>query len=469
MDRAAKGELADRLHALDAAVIVATHDPEFAVAVAERVVLLADGRVIADGPAREVLAGGWYFATETARVLGGLGGALTPEEGAELLRGRHGDRGGAVTWAAQRLRAPGRLAGRGLRLVRAREADRADGRDGRDACGPGRASAGSRSRRSRTSSPRPTSSCSPATCWAARPGSPIGATGALASNVVFGQGPWTPWQMAAWGLCGLLGAALGAATGRRVARVPLALFCGALGLLFGAIMDLSTFTTFAGGHTLAQYLAISGTSLPFNIAHAVGNIVFCLAFGPALVRALERFRARLHVTWIPLEADMKRALALLIAIAALAALPAAASNRSSARAGARWLAAHVRAGRRRLAADTLVALRAAGSAVGRQARRARRRAARAARRPTSRGAGPGREADPRARGRAHSGSPRCAGGLDLRRRDGPRLHARALRAQRVRPGLVAAGAARAARRACPPDVDRASCAPRAAAAAGTSC
>jgi energy-coupling factor transport system ATP-binding protein len=88
MDRAAKGELADRLHQLDSAVIVATHDPEFAVAVAERVVLLADGRVIADGPAREVLAGGWYFATETARVLGGLGGALTPEEGAELLRGR---------------------------------------------------------------------------------------------------------------------------------------------------------------------------------------------------------------------------------------------------------------------------------------------------------------------------------------------------------------------------------------------
>jgi energy-coupling factor transport system substrate-specific component len=135
------------------------------------------------------------------------------------------------------------------------------------------------------------------------PGFAIGATGALASNVVFGQGPWTPWQMAAWGLCGLLGAALGTATGRRVARVPLALFCGALGLLFGAIMDLSTFTTFSGGHTLAQYLAISGTSLPFNVAHAVGNVVFCLAFGPALVRALERFRARLHVTWIPLESS----------------------------------------------------------------------------------------------------------------------------------------------------------------------
>jgi energy-coupling factor transport system ATP-binding protein len=90
MDRAAKGDLADRLHGLareGTAVLVATHDAEFAVAVADRIVLLADGRPIADGPASEVLAGGWYFATETARILGGAGGALTPEQGAELLRG----------------------------------------------------------------------------------------------------------------------------------------------------------------------------------------------------------------------------------------------------------------------------------------------------------------------------------------------------------------------------------------------
>ena len=41
--------------------------------------------MIADGPAPELLAGGWYFATETARILGGAGGALLPEQGAELL------------------------------------------------------------------------------------------------------------------------------------------------------------------------------------------------------------------------------------------------------------------------------------------------------------------------------------------------------------------------------------------------
>jgi energy-coupling factor transporter ATP-binding protein EcfA2 len=91
MDRGAKAELAGDLRRRAAegqAVIVATHDPEFAAACASRAVLLADGRVIADASAAELLAGGWYFATETARILGGAGGALLPEDGADLLRSR---------------------------------------------------------------------------------------------------------------------------------------------------------------------------------------------------------------------------------------------------------------------------------------------------------------------------------------------------------------------------------------------
>jgi energy-coupling factor transport system ATP-binding protein len=88
MDREAKAELARELTrraGMGQAVIVATHDPEFAAACARRAILLADGRVIADGDAHELLAGGWYFATETARILGGAGGALLPDEGAALL------------------------------------------------------------------------------------------------------------------------------------------------------------------------------------------------------------------------------------------------------------------------------------------------------------------------------------------------------------------------------------------------
>jgi energy-coupling factor transport system ATP-binding protein len=88
MDRARKddlvrliGDLAER----GAGLLVATHDVEFAAAFAERIVLLGEGVVIADGPAAEILSGGWYFATEVARVLD-LPGVITPQQGAEALR-----------------------------------------------------------------------------------------------------------------------------------------------------------------------------------------------------------------------------------------------------------------------------------------------------------------------------------------------------------------------------------------------
>jgi energy-coupling factor transporter ATP-binding protein EcfA2 len=87
MDRARRSELVDLIGGLarrGAAVVVATHDVEFAAAFAERVVLLGDGVTIADGPAAQVLSGGWYFATEVARVLD-IPGAITPEQGAQLL------------------------------------------------------------------------------------------------------------------------------------------------------------------------------------------------------------------------------------------------------------------------------------------------------------------------------------------------------------------------------------------------
>lgn len=88
MDRDRKRELAARLRGLAGTVLVATHDPEFVAAFAQRVVLLADGAVIADGPPDRVLAGGSYFATETARILGGAGGALSPEQGLAVLDAR---------------------------------------------------------------------------------------------------------------------------------------------------------------------------------------------------------------------------------------------------------------------------------------------------------------------------------------------------------------------------------------------
>lgn len=129
------------------------------------------------------------------------------------------------------------------------------------------------------------------------PGFVVGAVAALASNLVFGQGPWTPWQMIGWGVCGLIGAALGRTAGPGLGRVRLAVACGLAGLVFGAIMDASVWATYGGRQTLEQYLAIGATSLPFNLAHVTGNVVFALAFGPLLLRALRRYRARIDVRW----------------------------------------------------------------------------------------------------------------------------------------------------------------------------
>src|SRR5919107_3918029 len=71
------------------------------------------------------------------------------------------------------------------------------------------------------------------------PGFMVGAIAALASNLFFGQGPWTPWQMVAWGGVGLFGAGLCRIARHELGRIPLAAACCVAGLGFGAIMNLS--------------------------------------------------------------------------------------------------------------------------------------------------------------------------------------------------------------------------------------
>jgi energy-coupling factor transport system ATP-binding protein len=97
MDRGLKEhltELADRLVARGAAVVISTHDVEFAVAFAERVVLLGDGEIVADADMRTVLSGGWYFASEVARVFD-RPGLVSIEQGIELLAAESDAGGGS--------------------------------------------------------------------------------------------------------------------------------------------------------------------------------------------------------------------------------------------------------------------------------------------------------------------------------------------------------------------------------------
>ena len=157
-------------------------------------------------------------------------------------------------------------------------------------------SAGSPSRRSRTSSRRPTSCWSSGYALGGGPGFAVGALAGLASNFFFGQGPWTPWQMAGWGAVGVIGAGLAVLTGRRIGRWPLAVVCAVVGFAFTALQDVGDWVTYSD-HSLAQLGVYVGKGVGFDFVHAAGCFVFALAFGPALIRSLSRFTLRLNVTW----------------------------------------------------------------------------------------------------------------------------------------------------------------------------
>jgi energy-coupling factor transport system substrate-specific component len=153
------------------------------------------------------------------------------------------------------------------------------------------------------------------------PGFATGAIAAFVSNFFFEQGAWTPWQMAAWAGVGVGGGVLARVAGRELGRWPLAVACGVAGLAFGAVMDTFQWTL-AAHQDAATWIAVSGTSLPYNLAHAVGNFVFCLALGPAFVRSLQRFRRRFEFGWRAPAAAAGAGLALVLG-PALAAPPRA--------------------------------------------------------------------------------------------------------------------------------------------------
>jgi energy-coupling factor transport system substrate-specific component len=129
----------------------------------------------------------------------------------------------------------------------------------------------------------------------ARAGFGVGALAALVSNFFLGQGPWTPWQMLAWGGCGVVGA-VAAPLIRR--RLPFALLCFVLGFAFSGLMDVWEWYSFYP-HTWAALTVQLGRGFWFDAAHAIGNVVIALVAGPELRRLLERYgrRLRTEVSW----------------------------------------------------------------------------------------------------------------------------------------------------------------------------
>jgi energy-coupling factor transport system substrate-specific component len=167
------------------------------------------------------------------------------------------------------------------------------------------------------------------------PGFAVGALTALVSNFWFGQGPWTPWQMAGWGMCGLLGAALAVLGGRNVGRLTLAAVCGFAGVAYGALLNFSLMATYGGDLSLEHFLLLESRAVPFDAAHAIGNVAFALVAGPAMIRMLSRFRERFE--WRARDRAPALVATLLLALALATALPAGAGAASTGKA-ASWLA-----------------------------------------------------------------------------------------------------------------------------------
>ncbi len=106
-----------------------------------------------------------------------------------------------------------------------------------------------------------------------RSGFLVGALAALVSNIFAGQGPWTPWQMYAWGLVGYLAGTL--ARHRIWEHAPARLvlgFCAAL--LYGLFLNSWTLLGFFQPLTWQAVLFVFGGSLPFDITHGVATVLF---------------------------------------------------------------------------------------------------------------------------------------------------------------------------------------------------
>ncbi len=115
-----------------------------------------------------------------------------------------------------------------------------------------------------------------------------GALSALCSNILFGQGAWTPWQMLGFGLVGALAGILGR-RGSLEKRLPLCLYGAAAGFLYGIIVDSFYLLGYIAPSWQAIRAALVGGVL-FNAIHAAANVFFLSIFGRSWIKKLTRIR-----------------------------------------------------------------------------------------------------------------------------------------------------------------------------------
>jgi energy-coupling factor transport system substrate-specific component len=123
----------------------------------------------------------------------------------------------------------------------------------------------------------------------------VGAVTALVSNMFLGQGPWTPYQMLAWGLAGVSAALMRRFKPSLIWLIPFGLLWG---YLYGWIMNIWFWVSFIYPLTFKTFLTYQVTSLWFDTFHALGNALFLGIFGLKTLGILERFKIRFSWSFI---------------------------------------------------------------------------------------------------------------------------------------------------------------------------
>lgn len=120
-----------------------------------------------------------------------------------------------------------------------------------------------------------------------RSGFVVGSLAALLSNFFFGQGPWTPWQMYAWGIVGYVGGVLGERG--LLERAPVLYGWGFLsGLVYGLFLNGYHILGYVQPLTWQAALLACAASLPLDVTHGVATVAFLAAIWVPWGRSIRR-------------------------------------------------------------------------------------------------------------------------------------------------------------------------------------
>lgn len=121
----------------------------------------------------------------------------------------------------------------------------------------------------------------------------VGAMSAFVSNFLFGQGPWTPWQMLAMAVIGYLAGLLFHKHTDRIRILPLMIYGGlAVFLIYGAIVDFWTIIAITDKPTLETALMVYGSAVYFNLIHAIATVIFIGLLAKPILGKLNRVKVK---------------------------------------------------------------------------------------------------------------------------------------------------------------------------------